>query len=91
MRETREIIGNRIRELRKERGLSIITLALMVDMERSYLGKIEAGKINTSIDKLEKILSGLGLTIFEFFDTFHETRNSEEHELASPLHGDAKR
>lgn len=42
-------------------------------MERSYLGKIEAGRVNTSIDKLEKITRGLGLSLFEFFGTFDAT------------------
>lgn len=70
MPTTREIIGKRIREIRTDKGLSLTTLSLMVGVERSYLGKIEAGKINTSIDKLEKILAGFDMTIFDFFSNF---------------------
>lgn len=75
MKETRVVIGKQLRVLRKKQGLTIIDLALMTGVERSYLGKIEAGNINTSIDKLEKILQGLNMTIFEFFDSFHAQEN----------------
>ena len=43
---TRKAIGNRIRELRKSQKLSQQKLALMVNVERSYLAKIEGGKRN---------------------------------------------
>ena len=69
---TRTIIGRQIRVLRERKGLTLNQLALMIGTERSYLGKIEAGKINTSIDKLEKIAKGLDMTIFEFFDSLHD-------------------
>lgn len=65
--ETRQIIGGRIRQLRKEQGLSQEKLALMVGVERSYLAKIESGSRNASIDLLERITSGFGLTLPEFF------------------------
>ena len=45
---TRKAIGNRIRELRKSQKLSQQKLALMVNVERSYLAKIEGGKRNPS-------------------------------------------
>lgn len=70
MIETRKAIGRQLRMLREERGLTLTTLALMVGVERSYLGKIEAGRINTSVDKLEKIVLGMGMTLFEFFESF---------------------
>ena len=65
--QTREALGNRIRELRKANGLSQQTLALMVNVERSYLAKLERGKRNPSIDCLEKIAGGLGVTLSELF------------------------
>ncbi len=68
---TRTLIGKHIRTLREGKGLTLNQLALMIGTERSYLGKIEAGKINTSIDKLERIAKGLDMTLFEFFDSMH--------------------
>lgn len=65
--QTREALGNRIRELRKANRLSQQKLALMVDVERSYLAKLERGKRNPSIDCLEKIAGGLDVTLSELF------------------------
>ena len=68
---TRRKIGDHIRSLRMARCVPLGTFALMVGIERSYLGKIEAGKIKTSLYQLEKIACGLGFEdLFEFFDSF---------------------
>lgn len=64
---TRQAIGARIRSLRKENGLTQERLALMVGLERSYLAKVEAGKKNASIDVLEKIADGFGISLAELF------------------------
>lgn len=65
--ETREALGARIRELRKANNLSQQKLALMVNVERSYLAKLERGKRNPSIDCIEKIAGGLGVSLSELF------------------------
>ena len=65
--KTREALGARIRSLRKAENLSQKKLALMVGVERSYLAKVEAGKRNPSIDIIEKIAHGLGVTLSELF------------------------
>ena len=66
-RTPEKAIGNRIRELRKSQKLSQQKLALMVNVERSYLAKIEGGKRNPSLECIEKISKGLGLSLEEFF------------------------
>ncbi len=63
----RQAIGMRIRQLRKVNGLSQTKLALMVGVERSYLARVEAGSRNASIDVLEKIADGFGMSLSEFF------------------------
>lgn len=67
--ETRQAIGYRIRQLRKEQGLSQERLALMVGVERAYLAKVELGSRNATIDVLEKIATGLGITLADLFDS----------------------
>ncbi|WP_241158238.1 MULTISPECIES: helix-turn-helix domain-containing protein [unclassified Adlercreutzia] len=64
---TRKAIGAKIRKLREESNLTQDKLALMVGVERSYLAKVEAGTRNASIDVLEKIAGGFGLSLSEFF------------------------
>lgn len=64
---TRRILGNRIRELRKANNLSQQKLAYMVNVERSYLAKVEQGKRNPSIDFVEKVADGLGIRLSDLF------------------------
>ena len=74
MPQTIEKIGERIVELRKEKGLSQQQFAYEADMERTYLNHIEKGRKNISIATLEKVTKGLGVTVSAFFNhpTFNE-------------------
>ena len=62
-----ERIGNRIRELRKETGLSQEKFAAKIGMDRTYFASVELGKRNTSIINLEKIADGLEISLAEMF------------------------
>ncbi len=62
-----EIIGNRIRDLRSNMGLSQEKLALKADLDRTYLAGVENGKRNISIRSLEKIINALEVSFQEFF------------------------
>lgn len=64
------MIGEKIRELRKERKLSLTELALRADCAKSYLSDIERGtRDNPSIHFLEKIADVLGVPMEYFLDT----------------------
>jgi len=52
-------LGIRISELRKKKMLSQEQLALLANIDRSYLNELEAGKANPSIKYLRKILKVL--------------------------------
>lgn len=60
-------IGQLLKDLREERGWSLREPGLVVGMNKTYLGDIELGKRNPSINSLEKIVAGYGLTVKEFF------------------------
>ncbi len=62
-----ERIGNRIRELRKETGLSQEKFAAKIGMDRTYFASVELGKRNISIVNLEKIADGLEISLAEMF------------------------
>ena len=62
-----EKIGNRIRELRKETGLSQEKFAAKIGMDRTYFASFELGKRNISIVNLEKIADGLNVSLAELF------------------------
>ena len=62
-----EKIGNRIRELRKETGLSQEKFAAKIGMDRTYFASVELGKRNISIVNLEKFVDGLDISLAELF------------------------
>jgi transcriptional regulator with XRE-family HTH domain len=67
MADIRELVGNRIRELRGVHGLSQEQLALKCGLDRTYITSVENGHRNISILNVEKVSSAFGLTISEFF------------------------
>lgn len=63
-----EKVGNRIRELHNETGLSQEKFALKIGMDRTYFASIELGKRNIALKNIEKIANGLGVTLSELFE-----------------------
>lgn len=61
------LFGTRIKELRNAKGLSQEKFALSIDMDRTYYASVEAGKRNISINNIQKIAKGLGVTLEELF------------------------
>ena len=53
------ILAANIRQRRKERGISQQDFALEIEMDRTYVGGIERGERNVSIDNIERIAKGL--------------------------------
>ena len=62
-------VGNRVRDLRAEHGLSQEQLALMADITPSYLGQVERNIKNPTIRTIEKISLSMGVSLAEFFST----------------------
>ena len=60
-------VGNKIKELRKERNLSQEDLALLSGLDRTYINSVENGRRNISIISLEKIANGLKVKIGNIF------------------------
>lgn len=61
------LVGARLRNLRKERGLSQGEVANRANLQETYLGAVERGKRNISLKTLEKIAEALGVDEFEAF------------------------
>ncbi|MEK4153650.1 helix-turn-helix transcriptional regulator [Paenibacillus sp. FSL R10-2779] len=53
------LVGARIKQLRIQKGLSQAKLAEMADLQDTYIGGVERGKRNISLNSLEKIMSAL--------------------------------
>lgn len=63
----RKSFGKRVRELRKQKGYSQEELADKAGLHRTYIGSIERGEQNVSIDNIGKIAKSLGVKINELF------------------------
>lgn len=61
-------VGNRIKYLRKQMGLSQKKFALKAEIDRTYLAGIESGKRNVTLLSIEKIVKALEITMKEFWD-----------------------
>lgn len=61
------MIGKRLSELRKRRGLSISELAKMSRLTPSFISQVEAGKVNLSMLSLRQICNVLKIPMFEMF------------------------
>lgn len=52
MEQLAKAIGTRIRAERKARSFSQETLALACSIDRSYMGRIERGEVNITVEKI---------------------------------------
>lgn len=56
---TRKQLGKKIQELRKKLGISQEELGFRAKLHRTYIGSIERGEQNISIDNIHKIAKAL--------------------------------
>jgi transcriptional regulator with XRE-family HTH domain len=57
----------RIRELRNERGLTQVKLAVLADMDPATLNRLERGMGNPSLKTLERVAGALDVEVADFF------------------------
>ncbi|CAH8712469.1 helix-turn-helix domain-containing protein [Paenibacillus thiaminolyticus] len=71
-------IGDKIRSFRKSRGLTQEELGEMVALPQPYIGGIERGERNISLDTLQKLLEALDVTPKEAFRDYQNNLISKE-------------
>jgi transcriptional regulator with XRE-family HTH domain len=59
--------GERVRDIRKEKGLSQEQLAFKADLHRTYIGMIERAEKNITLLNIEKIANALTVSINDLF------------------------
>jgi len=64
----RKQFGSRLRKIRKEAGLSQEDLGFRANVHRTYIGSIERGEQNVSLDNIHKLATTLKVSPREFFD-----------------------
>jgi len=68
MADIQKKFGDKLRELRKQKGLSQEDLALKSGLHRTYISDIERGSRNLSLKNIDKIAKALGLTAKSLLD-----------------------
>lgn len=76
MSDIAKLIGERIRNFRKERDWSQEEFADIANINRTYIGQLERGERSATLDSLEKITGALGIT---FEDLFRHLQPSTEY------------
>ncbi len=67
IKATRKIIGERIRELRNAAGITQEELGEKASLNYKFIGELERGRVNVSLDSIVKIASALGVQLGSFF------------------------
>jgi transcriptional regulator with XRE-family HTH domain len=67
--DIKERLGKRLRELRKETGISQEKFSFECELDRTYIASIERGKRNVSIANIEKIAKAFDISVSDFFNS----------------------
>ena len=73
------LFGRRVRQLRRRAGVSQEEFAHAVGLDRSYVGSVERGERNISLENICLIAAGLGVSASELlmFDRLGTGEGSE--------------
>jgi transcriptional regulator with XRE-family HTH domain len=87
-RSTDVSVGDTVRKLREQQGISVRALATMSGFSPSFISQVENGQASPSINSLQHICSALQVTLGEFFHAFSPnespvTRVSERGQITS--------
>lgn len=65
--DIKQRFGIRLKEIRREKGMSQETLSLAAGLDRTYIPSIEKGTRNVSLEVIEKLAKALAVSINDFF------------------------
>jgi transcriptional regulator with XRE-family HTH domain len=67
MHNSRKELGQRIRELRKTAGITQEELGEKAELSYKFIGELERGQVNVSLDSIARIAQALGVKIGDLF------------------------
>ena len=62
MSDIKEIFGQRVRHYRKKAGISQEQLAELCDLHPTYIGQLERGEKNASLETIMRVSAGLNIS-----------------------------
>jgi transcriptional regulator with XRE-family HTH domain len=75
-----ELVGRKIRQLRRQRKLTQVELAQKIGIHQSDLSRMEQGEYKVGLDTLLRVLQTFDLSIGDFFE-----ENDRSHTVAEKL------
>ena len=77
MSDIAKVIGQRIRNYRTSAGLSQEKLAELSGCHPTYIGQLERGEKNATVESIEKIASALNVSLSKLFEQLGNQDTSE--------------
>ncbi len=77
MNEIAKIVGKRVRNYRHQLGISQERLAELSGFHPTYIGQIERGEKNATLESIAKISSALNVTLSKLFEKIDNTSENE--------------
>ena len=81
MSDIAKVVGQRIRNYRTQNGLSQEKLAELSGCHPTYIGQLERGEKNATLESIERIAAALGISLSKLF----EKLGGQDDEKSIPL------
>jgi transcriptional regulator with XRE-family HTH domain len=91
MKDLNLIIGNKLKDIRNKRNLSLDEVARLTGVSKAMLGQIERGKSNPTVSTLWKIATGLKISFSVFIDENQDDLKVIDQKDISPIIEDNNR
>ena len=75
MSDIAKVIGQRIRNYRTSAGLSQEKLAELSGCHPTYIGQLERGEKNATVESIEKIASALNVSLSKLFEQLGDRKS----------------
>ena len=72
-----KIVGQRIRNYRTQLGLSQEKLAELCGCHPTYIGQLERGEKNATLESIDKIAASLNISLSKLFENLDENNKAE--------------
>ncbi|MDA8339703.1 MAG: helix-turn-helix transcriptional regulator [Nitrospiraceae bacterium] len=77
MADIKKIFGKNVRIYREGSGISQEKLAHLCGLHRTYIGSIERGERNISLENIQKIADALQVKIIDLFEGINAKKNKQ--------------
>ena len=81
MSDIAKAVGQRIRNYRTKKGLSQEKLAELSGCHPTYIGQLERGEKNATLESIERITAALGITLSKLFEKLDGQEDDREKDI----------